>query len=91
MVLCNIPGVNHLQWRQGWAGDQNAHITTAGVLCGGRAVDLGDFHFLMSKHMNMLQKRQITESTLIVAKVEQGLKTTNEILPLPSSSWDTGR
>lgn len=49
---CNIPGVNHLQRR---AGDQNDHITTAGLLCGGRSVDLGDFHFLMSKHMNILQ------------------------------------
>ncbi len=57
MVLGNIPGVNHLQRWRGWAGDQNAHITTAGKLCGGRAVDLGDFHFLMSKHMNALQKK----------------------------------
>lgn len=56
MVLCSIPGVNHLQRWQGWAGDQNAHITTAGVLHGGQAVDLGDFHFLVSKHMNTSQK-----------------------------------
>lgn len=52
-MLRDIPGVNHLQRRQGWAGDQNGHITIA--VCGGRAVDLGDFHFL-SKNIYKLQK-----------------------------------
>lgn len=32
----------------------NAHITTAGPFCGGRAVDLGDFHFLKCKQINIL-------------------------------------
>lgn len=41
---------------RGGRGDQSAHITTAGVLCGDGAVDLEDFRCLTSKHVSMSKK-----------------------------------
>lgn len=44
----------------------NAHITTAGSFCGGRAVDLRDFHFLKSKQINILHKMPMNVMSLYI-------------------------
>lgn len=46
MVLCSIPGVNHLQRQQGWAGDQMLTLPQQDHFVVAELLTLGTFTFL---------------------------------------------